>query len=136
MCMFQQCTTKNSTMVICRFPVIDIPRNFLPYLDSLSYVPLFPPDKFIDKTDSTPSSPCPKYQKPSTAQASSPISFRVGFLLDGVKDFTDMGKINVFPPPNICVNGTVITYRGKNMTVTVRCNRNYCTDIKRNQLNF
>jgi hypothetical protein len=115
----QHCTANDSKTMICRFPVIDVPHNFLPYLDSLDYVPLLPSNYSINKNYSTLDSPCPKYRK-SSPDKSLKISFVAGFLLDGVRDFIDMGAINVFPPPNFCFNGTVITYQGKKMTVTVR----------------
>jgi hypothetical protein len=103
----------------CRFPVVDIPPEFLPSLDSLVYSPLLPSDAYKDNTLPMDVSNCTQYQQPPGTELPQ-ISFNVGFLLDGVTDFVDMGGINVFPPPNVCFNDSMITYRSNVMTLTVR----------------
>ena len=94
----------------CEFPILDFPERFLPQLDSLTYSTAEFNSSNSPNNDSAVQCRAFAYSAQTETNPSSTISFRIGIILDGFRNYTEYTSIGVFPPPEICENSTYLVF--------------------------
>jgi len=109
----------------CLLPIMDVPTEILPLLDTEDFIPTPP---FGDSLPPRDNSTCDVSSDQQSAPAVYTVQFTVGFTFDYYNSYIDYEPINVYAPPSFCLGARLVWEAKLNHSVhlevrsTIPCN--------------